>query len=189
MLVHHPYDSFLPVEKFVESASEDERVAGLKMTLYRVGSRSPIVGSLLDAAEQGKQVAAMVELKARFDESNNLVWSRALEQAGVHVTYGFKDKKVHCKLCLVVRQEADGLRTYAHIGTGNYNPDTARSYTCLLYTSPDRRATPALRPGRQAGPARTSRRTRGRRRVRHGQGGPERPIPERLRPWTRPGQP
>lgn len=135
VLLHHPYDSFLPVEKFVESASLDDKVAGLKMTLYRVGAKSPIVDSLLDAAQQGKQVAAMVELKARFDESNNLVWSRALEQAGVHVTYGFRDKKVHCKLCLIVRQDPDGVRTYAHIGTGNYNPDTARTYTDLgLFT-------------------------------------------------------
>lgn len=136
VLVHHPYDSFRPVEEFVASAAKDPSVSGIKMTLYRVGAQSPIVESLLRAANEGKQVAAMVELKARFDESNNLVWSRALERAGVHVTYGFPDMKVHCKLCLVVRQEKTGVRTYAHVGTGNYNPQTALTYTDLgLFTS------------------------------------------------------
>lgn len=129
VLVHHPYDSFRSIQEFVSSAADDPKVIGIKATLYRVGAESPIVNSLLAAAEKGKQVAAMVELKARFDESNNLVWSRALERAGVHVTYGFPDMKVHCKLCLIVRQEANAVRTYAHIGTGNYNPVTARSYT------------------------------------------------------------
>lgn len=135
VLVHHPFDGFRTVEEFVASAVKDPAVIGIKQTLYRVGSESPLVESLLDAAESGKQVAAMVELKARFDESNNLVWARALERAGVHVTYGFPEMKTHCKLCLVVRREAQGVKSYAHIGTGNYNPATARLYTDLgLFT-------------------------------------------------------
>ena len=129
VLLHHPYDSFTPVQEFVSSAAKDPNVIGVKQTLYRVGAESPVVESLLEAAEAGKQVAVMVELKARFDESNNLVWSRALERAGVHVTYGLMDLKVHCKLCLLVRKEPDGIRTYVHIGTGNYNPSTAKLYT------------------------------------------------------------
>lgn len=136
VLLHHPYDSFGPVEAFVSSGNTDPAVIGVKQTLYRVGQKSPIVESLLQAAEQGKQIAVMVELKARFDESNNLVWARALERAGVHVSYGFARLKTHCKLSLVVRKEEGGFRTYAHIGTGNYNPATARLYTDLgLLTS------------------------------------------------------
>lgn len=135
LMVHHPYDSFRSVEAFVDSVAQDLRVIGIKQTLYRVGSESPIVESLLEGAEAGKQVAVMVELKARFDESNNLVWSRALERAGVHVSYGMMDMKVHCKLCLVVRKDDDGIRSYVHLGTGNYNPSTARIYTDLgLFT-------------------------------------------------------
>lgn len=129
ILLHHPFDSFNTVMAFVGAAAKDERTIGVKQTLYRVGSHSPVVESLLEAAEEDKQVAVMVELKARFDENNNLVWSRALERAGVHVTYGQTDQKVHCKLCLIVRNEPSGIRTYVHIGTGNYNPSTARLYT------------------------------------------------------------
>lgn len=135
VLVHHPFDGFLPVEQFVNSIASDPATIGIKQSLYRVGSPSPIVQSLLDGAEKGRQIAVMVELKARFDEDNNLTWARALERAGVHITYGFSAMKVHCKLCLVVRKEADGIHTYAHIGTGNYNPSTSRIYTDLgLFT-------------------------------------------------------
>lgn len=136
ILLHHPYDSFEPVEQFITSAAKDPEVIGIKQTLYRVGAESPIVQSLLDAAKEGKQVAITVELKARFDESNNLVWARALEHEGAHVTYGFPELKTHCKLCIIVRRVGRRTRTYVHIGTGNYNPTTSRIYTDLgLFTS------------------------------------------------------
>jgi len=129
ILLHHPYDSFRSVEEMTAGGLKDPDTLGIKQTLYRVGTESPIVENLMDAAEAGKQVAAMVELKARFDESNNLIWARSLERAGAHVTYGFPEMKTHCKLCLVVRREVGHVKTYAHIGTGNYNPSTARQYT------------------------------------------------------------
>lgn len=139
VLLHHPYDSFRTVQELVSAAANDPHVIGIKQTLYRVGPESPIVESLLAAADNGKQVAAMVELKARFDESNNLTWARALEHSGAHVTYGFPDLKTHAKLCLIVRREGGQIRTYGHIGTGNYNPTTARQYTDfgLLTSDPD----------------------------------------------------
>ncbi|MEE3123012.1 MAG: polyphosphate kinase 1 [SAR324 cluster bacterium] len=135
-LLHHPYQSFYPVEALIKAAAEDPQVLAVKMTLYRVGSNSPVIEHLINAAEAGKQVTVLVELKARFDERNNIVWARRLEAVGAHVIYGVVHLKTHSKICLIVRQETDGIRSYMHLGTGNYNPFTSKIYTDLgLLTS------------------------------------------------------
>ena len=139
ILLYHPYDSFVPVLDFIRRSSEDPGVIAIKQTLYRVGNDSPIVRALIEARRRGKQVTAVVELKARFDEERNITWAEEMEKAGVNVVYGLVGMKIHAKLCLVVRRETDGVTRYAHIGTGNYNASTAKTYTDmgLLTANPD----------------------------------------------------
>ena len=143
-LLHHPFDSFSTFEAFLDAAVDDEHVVAIKMTLYRVGNKSPLVERLMAAAEAGKQVAVLVELKARFDERSNIGWASRLEEAGVHVVYGLVNLKTHCKLCLVIRKEGDAIQRYVHLGTGNYNRATAQVYTDFgLFTANPRIAADA----------------------------------------------
>ncbi|MDD3505848.1 MAG: polyphosphate kinase 1, partial [Sulfurimonas sp.] len=138
ILLYHPYESFDPIVKLIQTAAKDPDVVSIKMTLYRSGTDSPIVKALMSASESGKQVTVMVELKARFDEENNLIWAKALEKAGAHVIYGIKGFKVHAKATLITRRKNAKLKQYAHLGTGNYNPSTSKIYTDMSYlTSKD----------------------------------------------------